>query len=36
MMILAVSVFETSCGKTDGHTDKRRQKPYSCDCRQRG
>jgi len=27
-MILAASVFEMLCGKTDRHTDKRRLKPY--------
>jgi len=27
LVILAVSVFEISCGKTDRHTDRRRQNP---------
>jgi len=36
LVILAAPVFEISCGKTDRHTDKRRWKPYPCDCRRRG
>jgi len=35
LMILAASVSEISCGKTDRHADKRRQKPYPLDFRRR-
>ena len=35
-VILAASVFEMSCGKTDRHTDKQRWESYSGDCRRHG